>query len=133
MASFLPLAANAAYLVNALRWDFDPTPAVFGFSLLALRSAVFSGGLLQILPVSQQDLLSQLPLPVLLTDLHGVVIAVNPEAERRLEIPAREALGRTLDAVLDQTEHDLVANASELRSQGQESGQLVMLESKPKR
>lgn len=113
-----------------MNWPHDPTPAVFGIALLALRSAAFSGGLLQILPVSQQDLLSQLPLPVLLTDLQGTVIAVNPEAEHRLGIPTREAIGRTLEAVLDRTESDLHPNIWPLRSHGRDSGQLVLLESK---
>jgi len=130
IASFFPLAANAAYLYTGLSWSYDPTPAVFGISLLALRSAAFSGGLLQILPVSQQDLLSQLPLPVLLTDRRGMVIAINPEAERWLGVPAREALGRALEAILDRTERDVHPNASPLRSHGHETGQLVLLASK---
>jgi PAS domain-containing protein len=133
VASFFPLAANVAYLHFGLAWSHDPTPAVFGVSLLALRSAAFSGGLLQILPVSQQDLLSQLPLPALLADRRGTVIAVNPEAERWLGIPTREAMGRTLDAVLDRTESGLHANTSPLRSHGREAGQLVLLESKRSR
>jgi PAS domain-containing protein len=130
LASFFPLAANAAYIHAGLSWTHDPTPAVFGIALLALRSAAFSGGLLQILPISQQDLLAQLPLPVLLTDLQSTVIAVNPEAERWLGISTREAMGRSLDAVLDQAENDVHPNISLLRSHGRNSGQLVLLESK---
>lgn len=133
MASLFPLAANIAYVASGLLWAHDPTPALLGVALLVLRSAIFSGGLLQILPISQHDLLGQLPIPALLTDRRGSIIAINPAAERRLALSAREALGRALDAVLEQTKHEARADLTPIRSHGQESGQLVLLDlpSKP--
>jgi PAS domain S-box-containing protein len=53
--------------------------------------------------VTQRDLLEQLPVPVILTDLSGTVIDMNPAAERRLGLLRIGAAGRTLEAVLSHT------------------------------
>jgi PAS domain-containing protein len=100
VASLLPLAGNAAYIATGRSWSHDPTPLLIGVTLLALRSAVFSGGLLEVLPVAQRDLIDHLPFGVVLADRFGAVIDVNPAAERRLGMLRRDALGRALEAVL---------------------------------
>ena len=46
IAALVPLAANAVYVARGMSWPMDPTPLLFGAALLALRSAIFSGGLL---------------------------------------------------------------------------------------
>ena len=132
VASLFPLAANIAYVSAGLTWTHDPTPALLGVAQLVLRSAIFSGGLLQILPISQHDLLGQLPLPALLTDQRGSILAINPAAEQRLAISSREALGRALDAVLDQCEDPPRIDLTPIRANGQENGQLVLLDLPPK-
>lgn len=100
VASVLPLAGNASYIASGHSWSHDPTPVLIGVTLLALRSAVFSGGLLEVLPIAQRDLIDHLPFGVVLADRFGAVIDVNPAAERRLGMRHRDALGRALEAVL---------------------------------
>jgi PAS domain-containing protein len=106
---------------------------LLGASLLALRSGIFSGGLLQALPISQHDLIRQLPLGVVLTDRRSVVIDVNPAAERRLCVSQACAVGRTLDAILSEAESHVRAEVVPIFSQDREEGQLVLIDPPAKR
>ena len=128
LAPLVPLAGNAAYISQGMTWPADPTPLLFVVSLLALRSAIFTGGLFQALPVSQHDLIEQLPLGVILTDRAGVVIDVNPAAERRLGVSEASAVGRTLDAILSHAREDVNAEISPIFSNQRVAGQLVLID-----
>lgn len=128
-----PVIGNAAWVVWGHTWPIDPSPILLAVSLLALRSAVFSGGILQALPVSQHDLIEHLPFGVLLTDRRGTVIDVNPAAERRLGISEAQALGRNLDSVLANADAALRFESVPVRSTGREAGQLVLLDLPRKR
>jgi PAS domain-containing protein len=133
IAPLLPLAANASYVASGMAWPADPTPLLFSVALVALSSAIFSGGLLQALPISQHDLIEQLPIGVVLTDRAGVVIDVNPAAELRLGITEATAIGRTLDAILGEATEDADAEVSPIFSNGREAGQLVLIDKPAKR
>ena len=67
---------------------------------LCLRTAAFRGGLLAPLPLSQRELLHQLPLGVILTDRHGHVLELSDTAANRLGVFEEFALGRPIDEVL---------------------------------
>jgi PAS domain-containing protein len=131
-AALVPLIGNALYIQGGLSWSVDPTPLLFGVALAALRSAVFTGGLLQVLPISQHDLIEQFPIGVILTNRRGVVIDVNPAAERRLGISEATAVGRTLDAIFSEAADDVQAEIAPLRFQERETGQLVLIEPRAK-
>jgi PAS domain-containing protein len=128
VTGLVPVAGNALWIWANRPWPLDPTPLLLAVALLALRSAIFSGGILQALPVSQHDLIEHLPFGVLLTDRRGTVIDVNPAAEQRLGIPEARALGRDLDAVLARAEPGLRSESVPVRSGGREAGQLVLLD-----
>ena len=133
VVALIPLAGNAVYVASGMPWMVDPTPLLLGAALLALRSAIFSGGLLEVLPVSQHDLIRQLPLGVILTDRRGVVIDLNPAAERRLCVSQAHAVGRTLDAILSEAESHVRADIVPIFSQNREAGQLVLIDPPGKR
>jgi PAS domain-containing protein len=124
----VPVIGNAAWIAVGRSWPVDPSPLLLAFTLLALRSAVFSGGLLQALPVSQHDLIEHLPFGVLLTDRRGTVIDVNPAAQRRLGVSEKQALGRNFESVLAHADSALSFQSVPLRSAGREAGQLVLLD-----
>jgi PAS domain-containing protein len=128
VAPLVPLAGNVAYIADGMSWPVDPTPLFFCVSLLALHGAIFTGGLLQALPISQHDLIEQLPLGVILTDRAGVVIDVNPAAERRLGISEAQAVGRSLDAILAGAGNDVQAEIAPVFSNQREAGQLVLID-----
>jgi len=128
IAPLVPLAGNAVHLASDIPWLMDPTPLLFGGALFAFRSAIFSGGLLEALPVSQHDLIQQLPLGVILTDRRSIVIDVNPAAERRLCVSQARTVGRALDAILSEAESHVCADIVPIFSRGREAGQLVLID-----
>jgi PAS domain-containing protein len=128
IASLVPLAGLVAPPLGLAPSTPHLPPLLFGAALLALRGAVSAGGLMQALPISQHDLIRQLPLGVILTDPRGVVLDVNPAAERQLGIPARTALGRTLDGVLDEVGDELLIEVTSVSSGKRETGQIVLID-----
>jgi PAS domain-containing protein len=128
ITGLVPVLGNAAWIHFERSWPIDPTPILLVVALLALRSAVFSGGILLALPVSQHDLIEQLPFGLLLTDRRGTVLDVNAAAQRRLGIPEARALGRNVESVLAHTDAALTAEIVPVRSGGREAGQLVLLD-----
>jgi PAS domain-containing protein len=127
LAALVPLAGNAWHVARGME-GIDPTPVLFGVALLALRPALFGGGLLDALPISHHQLLEQLPLGVILTDRRGVVVDLNPAAELRLGIPEAKAIGRMLEAVLSDAREAVQAEVTPIRSGDSEAGQLVLLD-----
>jgi PAS domain-containing protein len=75
-------------------------PLLLAAALVALRVALFHGGLFDVVPVDQRDLIHQLPVGLVLADAAEIVVDVNSAAEEALGIPRAEAVGRTLEAVL---------------------------------
>ncbi len=124
----VPVIGNAAWTAAGRSWPLDPSPLLLAVALLGIRSAVFSGGILQALPVSQHDLLEHLPFGVLLTDRRGTVIDVNPAAERRLGISEVQALGRNLESVVASADAALRIESVPVRAAGREAGHLVLLD-----
>jgi PAS domain-containing protein len=133
IAPFVTLVGNGLYFAGVWRSSVDPTPLLIGVTLFLLHQGIFSGGLLHALSISQQALVRQLPLGVVLTDRGGVVLDVNPVAERRLGVSASEAVGRNFDAVIDTADADLRFEVSPVMSAGSEVGQIVLLDPPGKR
>lgn len=131
IAALVPLAGNAWYVLRGFE-GIDPTPVLFGVALLAVRPAMFSGGLLHALPISHHQLLEHLPVGVILTDRRSVVVDLNPTAELRLGIPETKAIGRTLEAVLTETGVPVHAEFTPVLSGEREVGQLVLLDPRSK-
>jgi len=133
IAPFITLVGSGLYFSGVWQSSIDPTPLLLGVTLFVLHRAIFAGGLLQTLSISQQALVQQLPLGVVLTDRGGVVVDVNPVAERRLGLSASEAVGRNFDAVIDAADADLRFEVTPVMSAGTEAGQIVLLDPPGKR
>lgn len=131
-AALVPLAGNAVYVATGLEFPYPPAPLLFCVALLVLRSALFSGGLLQTLPVGNAELVAQLPMPVILTDRRGAVVQLNPAAERRLGLPEEIAIGRSLDAVLAEAAEPVEWHATPVRCRSREVGQIVLVDASKK-
>ena len=133
VASLVPLAGSALYVARGLHSPYPPAPILFSLALIALRQTLFSGGLLQTLPVTNADLVTQIPMPLLLTDRRGAIVQVNPSAERRLGIAEANAIGRSLDAVLAEASGSLDWEITPVRCGTRELGQVVLLDPPDKR
>ena len=128
LMGLVPVLGNAAWIAAGRSWPMDPSPLLLAFTLLGLRSAIFSGGILQALPISQHDLIEHLPFGVMLTDRRGIVIDVNPVAQRRLGVTEAQAAGRNFESVLATADSALRFESVPVRSAGREAGQLVLLD-----
>lgn len=129
LAPLLPLLGNAAYLTWGSGWPIDPTPLLMTACLFALRSAVFAGALLQPLPVSQLELVHQLPIAVLLADHNGEVVEINDAASSRLGLPEPEALGLNLGEIAaESSAAGATLRSVELTDRGRPCGRLVLVE-----
>lgn len=127
LASVVPVLGNSLYVSGAITWPYDPTPLLLGLALVAMRSAVFEGGLVEPLPISQRELMHQLPLGIILTDHRGTIVEMSDVAANRLGVFEQFALGRSLDEVLAWCEPTPL-QSTDLTSRGRVSGSLVLLE-----
>jgi len=132
LAALAPLLGNLAYVATGMRGP-DPTPLLLCAALVVLRSALFAGDLLGGVPVSQHGLIEALPVPLLLTDRHGTVIAANRAAEARLGIDRRDAFLRSLDAVVRETRDEPSVDPWPIVAGGREIGCVVLLDANVKR
>jgi len=123
----LLLVAAGGMQVEAVRvWPADPAPIVLGLILLGTRSALFPGGLLQALPISQQDLVRQMPFGIIVVDHDGTVVEMNRAASARLKASEQQVLGRTLGKVLSATGVAPLRSTS-LRRWGRAAGEIVLV------
>jgi hypothetical protein len=128
LAGILPLAANATSLNLEASWKYDLGPIALGAALLLLHGAIFSGGLLKTLPISQLNLVTHLPVPILITDRYGTVIDVNPEARARIGLTVDRTLWRRIEDVLREIPGQSEPEVWPLVARGRETGQLVLLD-----
>lgn len=125
--SLVPALGNLLYINAWFVWPYDPTALLLGIALVFVRSAVFQGGLVEPLPISQRELIHQLPLGIILTDHGGTIVEMSDVAGNRLGVFEQFALGRSLDEVLAWCEPTPLS-ATDLTSRGRVSGQLVVLD-----
>jgi hypothetical protein len=126
LAAVLPLVSQALQPELGAAVPVDSTPLVLGATLLALRSAAFSGGVLHRLPIAQRDLLHQLPFGVILTDRYGIVIEINDVAANRLQTTEHVVIGKSLGSVIAATGIAPLRSAH-LRHWGRAVGEIVLV------
>jgi PAS domain-containing protein len=131
LSVLVPLAGNALALwtmARTGRTGVDPTPLLVLVPLIAFRRSILSGGVLDVLPVAQRDIIQHLPFGVVLADHRGAVIDMNPAAEELLDVPRMDALGRALEAVISRAPLEVRIEISNVRGRGGESARFALLE-----
>jgi len=126
-----PLVANGMAvwaLYRTGRTGVDITPLMIAVTLIAFRRSILSGGLLDVLPVAQRDIIQHLPFGVVLADDQGTVIDVNPAAEALLGTPRMEALGRGLEAVISRAPLEVRIEISNVRGRNGHLARFALLE-----
>ncbi|NNL66865.1 MAG: PAS domain-containing protein [Myxococcales bacterium] len=130
LSVLVPLAAsgfNIARIHDGI-WAPDFTPILIAVTLLAFRRSILSGGVLDVVPVAQSDIIRHLPFGVVLADGQGAVIDLNPAAEELLEMSYDDAVGRALEAVIGRAALDVRIEISSVRGRGGESARFALLE-----
>jgi len=131
LAALVPLAANVFAVWTLARTGHsgvDLTPLLIAVPLIAFRRSILSGGILDVLPVAQRDIIQHLPFGVVLADGQGTVIDVNPAAEELLDVTRMDAVGRALEAVISRAPLDVRIEVSSVRGRRGESARFALLE-----
>lgn len=126
VAPLLPLFGNLLYHWSGAPWPADPTPVLVALALLALRSALFPGGMMQTLPISQRELLHQLPFGLILTDRFGTVVEINDVASSHLQTTENRIVGKSLGSALAAT-GVAPLRSTPLRHWGRAIGEIVVV------
>ncbi len=101
LAIAVPWLANLAYISSAsISPQVDFTPAAFAFSALGLLWGRHRLSLLDVVPIARDAVIERMPDGIVVLDLAGRVVDLNPAAERLLGRPAASALGRFAQDVL---------------------------------
>jgi PAS domain S-box-containing protein len=106
ISSLAPWLGNALYVFNLNPlYPLDPTPFAFAMSALALGWCLFRFRLLDIVPVARSAIIEGLREGIIVLDVRGRVVDLNPAAERIIGQPAALAVGQMIEQVLiDQPE-----------------------------
>lgn len=99
-ASVIPLLVSPIYLFRWLPVSFDLTPSALLLSLLISTAAVFRYRMLESLPAARRDVIEYLEDGVLMASTTGVILDINPAAERILGRDAHLLRRRLLADVL---------------------------------
>jgi PAS domain-containing protein len=128
LAGFVLVAVDVVSLFGGMQLQFQPTPIAAGVALWMLHIAIFSGGLLGALPTSRFELLDLIPLPILVADRYGAVVASNPAARARLGLDAHNALWRSIDTLLAESHDRPDVGTWPLIAAGREVAALVLID-----
>jgi PAS domain-containing protein len=102
LTALLPVGVSVAWTWLDFPGAYDPTPMALTPVGIALASALFPGGLLDVRPLAQRGLIAHLPLGVVMADRSGTVFEVNPHAEAALARAREAVVGRSLEAVVSE-------------------------------
>lgn len=98
VATCVPWACNAAFVLFEFRlFNDDPTPFAFSATVLAVLFAQHRGKLFIAPPIARDIIFSILPDPVVVLEPSGLVLEVNPAAEKLTGFSA-ETVGTKLPA-----------------------------------
>ena len=125
LVTVTPLMASVGFQSLGLH-GIEPTPILVATALVALRSELFSGDLIRALPLSQHDFVGRLPVPVILTDLLGRVMEINPAAQHSLGTDRGDALERNIEAILSETADAPAFESWALVNDGREVGRIYV-------
>jgi PAS domain S-box-containing protein len=101
LGALLPWAANALYVFNLTPFPgLDLTPFGFALSGLVIGLGLFRYKLLNLAPIARDAIIEHLSDGVLVLDLQGRVVDLNPAAQQITGRAAADAIGHPADQVL---------------------------------
>ena len=96
VASVLPLSGNFAHLLGWTAPGHDVTPVLLGAATAMLFVADWRFRLLDTLPVARRDVIEQLRDGVVVADAQGTILDMNPAAERMVDAPLADLVGKPI-------------------------------------
>jgi len=105
-AALVPVAGNAIYLSHMIPalGGLDLTPFAFALSGALLSVGLFRFRLLDIIPVAQRAVLESMSEGVIVIDVQGRIVDINPAAQQMLGLGKAELIGQKAEEVLPSAE-----------------------------
>jgi signal transduction histidine kinase len=101
VAVLLPSVANVAHNLNLGPFrHVEPTPFLFVLTGAVLVWGMFRFRLLDLAPIARSSVFETMLDAVLVLDPYRRVVNLNPAAERAVAVPAAQAVGRQVEALL---------------------------------
>jgi PAS domain S-box-containing protein len=98
-AAVLPLVANMLYSFDVAPVEVDPTPFLFTLTAAVLVWGFVRLRLLDVMPVARDVIVERMTDAVVVIDVSGRVIDLNPAGAELLGCPRRQAVGRAVAEV----------------------------------
>jgi PAS domain S-box-containing protein len=100
-SALLPWIGNALYVLRLdPLYPFDLSPLGFAFGALLLGWCLLRYRLLDLVPVAHSAVIRGMPEGVIVLNMHGRIVDINPAAQRMFHVNRRTAIGRLVDEVL---------------------------------
>ena len=98
--ALFPLVAHIAHMANALPTAYPLTPAALAITSLCVVAAISRYKLLDVQPIARRDVLEASSDGVIVADVDGFVVDLNPAAAELLGASRSECCGRPIDEVV---------------------------------
>ncbi|MFT3894248.1 MAG: histidine kinase N-terminal 7TM domain-containing protein [Anaerolineales bacterium] len=97
-----PLAGNVYFLFGSPPAGFpDPTPIIFTVTGIAFAWAIFSGHILEVVPLAHEAIVRKLATGVLVLDAEKNIRDINDAAREMLDLKGRTYAGASLSALVE--------------------------------
>jgi sigma-B regulation protein RsbU (phosphoserine phosphatase) len=105
IAVLAPLFGNVLYLTGSFPPGFpDPTPLAFTITSIAIAWAIFSGRLLDVVPIAHEVIIADLSSGIIVLDQENKIMDINPAASRALGFESKNIYGRDIHGILTREE-----------------------------
>ena len=94
VAVLIPVLANLLYITKAIPFKVDPTPIVFSLSSIAIFINIFRFKLFNVMLIARSMIIENMKVGVIVLDLKGRFLDINPAAGRMLKLKSRNIIGK---------------------------------------
>lgn len=102
LGALAPLIGNILYLYNAFPAGFpDPTPPAFTITSITIAWAIFSGRMLDTVPIAHETIIANLSNGIIILDQDDQIMDINPVGRRILETGDHRIMGHTISEFLN--------------------------------
>lgn len=89
----IPVLFNVMYITDRLPISYDPTPSILGLSGLLIAWGIFRYRLFDVIPVARSTVFEKMNTGVIIFDLEGRVVDMNPASMKMLNRGAKMEIG----------------------------------------
>lgn len=102
VAVLIPVLANIIYITKVIPLKVDPTPIVFSLSSIAIFINIFRFKLFNVMPIARSMILDNMKVGIVVLDLQGRFLDINPAAKRMLKLKGKNIIGKLFSEKMSQ-------------------------------